>query len=103
MITIGLSTITFNPNAAVIIMAAEKGKANIVKNSLENRSNIIYPATVLQKLDNARFYLTKGAASLLSDTIDFGLKNDIWDKKKLNTELPNYAKNLISRSPSQCE
>ena len=94
VITIGLSTITFNPNAAVIIMAAGKGKASIVKNSLEKRSNIIYPATVLQKLDNARFYLTRGAASLLSDTIDFGLKNDIWDKRKIEYGITKLCQKL---------
>ncbi len=65
VITIGLATITFNPDAVAIIIAAGEAKAKIVANSIQNADNNLYPATVLQKLPNARFYLTHGAASLL--------------------------------------
>ncbi|MBN2411708.1 6-phosphogluconolactonase [candidate division KSB1 bacterium] len=65
VITIGLATITFNPNAVAIIIAAGEAKAKIVTNSIQNADNNLYPATALQKLPNARFYLTHGAASLL--------------------------------------
>jgi glucosamine-6-phosphate deaminase len=62
VITIGLETITSNKNAAAIIIASGEAKANIVRDSIENSMTNYYPATVLQKLKNARFYLTNGAA-----------------------------------------
>lgn len=66
VITIGLSTITFNPDCTAIIIAAGEAKAKIVADSVEHDMNIVYPATVLQKLNNARFFLTKGASKLLT-------------------------------------
>lgn len=65
VITIGLATITYNPQATAIIIAAGDAKAPIVQMAVENRKGPQYPASVLQDLPNARFYLTHGAASLL--------------------------------------
>lgn len=62
VITIGLDTITHNPDATAIIIAAGEAKANIVRDSIQNERTNKYPATVLQRLKNARFYLTNGAA-----------------------------------------
>ena len=62
VVTIGLETITYNEDAVAIIIAAGEAKANIVRDSIENSPTIHYPATVLQNLKNARFYLTNGAA-----------------------------------------
>ncbi len=67
VITIGLSTITYNENCVAIIIAAGEAKAEIVAQSVRNEMSIRYPATVLQKLPNARFYLTRGAAKLLRE------------------------------------
>ena len=79
VITIGLSTITFNPNAVAIISAAGEAKAYVIKNAIEEKPSNMYPATVLHKLKNARFYLTKGAASKLAERNyqDFIKKQDI--------------------------
>jgi glucosamine-6-phosphate deaminase len=73
VITIGLATITFNPTAAAIIVAAGDAKAPIVAKAIEQSKNPDNPGSVLQDLENARFYLTKGAASKLSERtyIDF--------------------------------
>ncbi|HPG38161.1 MAG TPA: 6-phosphogluconolactonase [bacterium] len=65
VITVGLSTITFNKNAVSIIIAAGEAKARIIAQSVENEENNLYPATCLQRQPNARFYLTHGAASRL--------------------------------------
>ena len=65
VITIGLATITYNPHATAIIIAAGDAKARIVQMAVENRKGPQYPASVLQDLPNGRFYLTHGAASLL--------------------------------------
>jgi len=70
VITIGLGTITYNPEATAIIFAAGEAKAKIVKDSLESEPTNILPATVLQKLKMARFYITEGAASLLEDEVN---------------------------------
>jgi len=65
VITIGLATITYNPTATAIIIAAGEAKAPIVALAVQNKKGPQYPASVLQDLPNARFYLTKGAASKL--------------------------------------
>jgi glucosamine-6-phosphate deaminase len=67
VITIGLETITFNRNATALIIAAGEAKANIVRDSIQNSVSNKFPATALQKLINARFYLTNGAALRLSE------------------------------------
>ncbi len=65
VITIGLATITYNPTATAIIIAAGEAKAPIVALAVQNKKGPQYPASVLQDLPNARFFLTKGAASRL--------------------------------------
>jgi len=67
VITIGLSSITYNPTATAIIIAAGDAKAQIVAYAIQEKKSQQYPASVLQDLPNARFYLTKGAASLLTE------------------------------------
>ncbi|MFO7526452.1 MAG: glucosamine-6-phosphate deaminase [Ignavibacteriaceae bacterium] len=62
VITIGLDTITYNPDATAIIIAAGEAKANIVRDSIQSEQSNRHPASVLQRLKNARFYLTNGAA-----------------------------------------
>ncbi len=73
VITIGLATITYNPTATTLIIAAGDAKASIVSKAIQEPKNPESPASVLQDLENARFYLTKGAASRLSERtfIDF--------------------------------
>ncbi|HSQ75548.1 MAG TPA: glucosamine-6-phosphate deaminase [Bacteroidota bacterium] len=65
VITIGLATITYNPTATAIIIAAGDAKAPIVASAIEQKRSPQYPASVLQGLEGARMYLTRGAASLL--------------------------------------
>ncbi|MCE1190170.1 MAG: 6-phosphogluconolactonase [Ignavibacteria bacterium] len=67
VITIGLATITYNTSATAIIIAAGDAKAKIVRDAVESEKDPLYPASVLQNLDNARFYITRGAASLLTE------------------------------------
>ncbi|MFW6138586.1 MAG: glucosamine-6-phosphate deaminase [Spirochaetota bacterium] len=66
VITIGLATITYNPSCTALVIAAGEAKANIVKDSITSPRHINYPATVLQNLKQARFYLTRGASKLLT-------------------------------------
>jgi glucosamine-6-phosphate deaminase len=64
-ITIGLSTITYNKDCVAIVIAAGETKARIVADSIESEKSILYPATALQELKNASFYITQGAAKNL--------------------------------------
>ena len=94
VITIGLGTITFNPNAVAIIFAAGEAKASVVKNALESNEDNLYPATVLQKLKNARFYITEGAATRLKDSQDKYYKEGDWDFAKTEQAIYNLCQKL---------
>ncbi len=67
VITIGLKTITHNPNCTAIVMAAGEAKARVVANAIQSPQDVNFPATALHSLPNARFYLTGGAAKLLGE------------------------------------
>jgi glucosamine-6-phosphate deaminase len=84
VITIGLETITYNPDAVALIFAAGEAKASMVKDALENEPSVLYPASVLNKLEGARFYLTTGAASALQSSVDAYYKEGEWSQEKTN-------------------
>ncbi len=65
VITIGLQTITRNPECTAIIMAAGEAKAGVISDAIHNSPNPKIPATALQKLPNALFLLTRGAVKQL--------------------------------------
>jgi len=65
VITIGLETITHNPDCTAIIIAAGEAKAEVLRQAIESGKSVLYPATALQTLPNARFYITRGAAKNL--------------------------------------
>lgn len=94
VITIGLDTIVYNPDAVGIIIAAGEAKAGIVKESLETPLNNVYPATVLQKLKNGRFYLTKGAAVKLTDSVDAYYQKGEWTFEKTERAVLELCKRL---------
>jgi glucosamine-6-phosphate deaminase len=93
VMTIGLQTIVENENATAIIIAAGESKAQIIKDSIESEVSVTYPATSLQSLKGARFYLTKGAASLLQERRLQDLKSKKIDEKKCEQILIDVAKN----------
>jgi len=82
VITIGLGTITYNPDGVTIIFAAGEAKAPVVRNALENPPDNLYPASALQRQKNARFYLTDGAAVLLDDSMTKFYKDGEWTLEK---------------------
>lgn len=65
VITMGLETITYNPDCVAIIIAAGQSKAKVVAGSLLNEPAIDYPATCLQQLPAARFFITAASSVLL--------------------------------------
>lgn len=82
VITIGLETITHNPDATAIIFAAGEAKAQVVADALESTPGNLYPSSVLSKLENARFYVTTGAASLLTESVENYYKSSPWSNEK---------------------
>ena len=94
VITIGLDTITRNPDTVVIVMAAGESNAHIIKDALESEMSTQYPATVLQRLDNSRFYLTKGSACRLEDSINHYYFKDEWNFEKTERAVIGLCKKL---------
>ncbi len=101
VLTIGLGTLTFNSGCSSIIFAAGEAKALVVRNALENEPDNLYPATALQKLKNARFYLTKGASVQLHDSVERYYRQGEWSFEKtekaifdLCQKIDKYAHNL---------
>jgi glucosamine-6-phosphate deaminase len=82
VITIGLGTITFNPDGVSVIFAAGEAKAPLVRNAMENHPDNLYPATVLQRQKNARFYITEGAGVQLHDSIEKYYLDGSWSFEK---------------------
>jgi len=94
VITIGLQTITYNPNATAIIIAAGEAKASILQQTLESVPSNIYPGSVLSKLPNARFYLTVGAALRLTDNVEASYANGEWTPEKTERAIIGLCKKL---------
>ena len=67
VITIGLQTIVYNKDTTAIIIAAGEAKAKIVRHAIQAEKSNQIPASILQDLKNAAFYITQGAAKLLDE------------------------------------
>jgi glucosamine-6-phosphate deaminase len=94
VITIGLETITYNPDAVALIFAAGEAKASMVKEALENEPSVLYPASVLGKLEKARFYLTTGAASSLHTSIEGYYRDGKWTQEKTDRAVIDLCNRL---------
>lgn len=94
VITIGLDSIVYNPDAVAIIIAAGEAKAKVVKQSLQSHITNIYPATVLQKLKNSRFYITEGAGSRLNDSLNHYFSTGPWTQDKSDRAIIGLCKLL---------
>jgi glucosamine-6-phosphate deaminase len=86
VVTIGLETITYNPDTVAVILAAGQSKADVVARALEKEPSLEDPATSLQKIPHARFYITQSAAASLT----LGEKNIclLFEQKKLPDTFP---------------
>ncbi len=94
VITIGLGTLSFNPDNKAIIYAAGEAIAQTIKDSLENAPDVLYPASSLQKLPNSRFYLTDGAAVKLEDAIDNYYQSGPWNHQKTERAVMELCKRI---------
>lgn len=94
VITIGLESIIYNKDVVALIYAAGEANAFIVKDALESPKMTLFPATALQGLDNARFYLTEGAACRLEDTISRYYKKGDWTIEKTQRAIIGLCKKI---------
>ncbi len=67
VITIGLGTITVNPDCVAVLIAAGEAKAGVVRDAVESPPDILVPATALHRLSAARLFVTEGAATSLGE------------------------------------
>lgn len=82
VITLGLQTITRNPDATAILIAAGEAKAPIVKRAVYAEPSNAVPASALRKLANSRFYLTEGAAAGLESSLERYYGAGAWRMEK---------------------
>ena len=98
VITIGLETISYNPDATALIFAAGEAKATIVSNAIQEEPANIHPAGSLHTMPNARFYLTSGAAVFLDRRQEQELKTSI---KVSENIVDQHLMTLSMRSKTQ--
>ncbi len=94
VITIGLDTITHNPDAVALIFAAGEAKAGVVKEALEAKASVLRPASVLGNLERARFFLTTGAASALEASVDAFYDRGEWSQAKTDRAVIDLCSKL---------
>ena len=99
VITIGLGTLTFNPDNKAIIYAAGEAIADVIRDSVQSDPCNMYPATALQVLPNARFYLTQGAAVKLNDSIDRYYFDTPWNHQKTERAVIELCRNINKFGP----
>ena len=99
VITIGLETIAYNKNAVALIFAAGEAKADVIKDALESEASVLYPATVLQKLPNSRFYITKSAGVKLEDSVEDYYKTGEWTQEKTERAVIDLCKKIGKYGP----
>jgi glucosamine-6-phosphate deaminase len=99
VITIGLDTITHNRDAVAVIFAAGEAKAGVVKNALEAEPSVLYPATVLQRLANSRFYITKSAGARLQDSLDRYYRSGPWTHEKTERAVIDLCRRINTYGP----
>lgn len=94
VITVGLETITRNPQTVAIVCAAGQSNSVTIKNALESKMTSQHPATSLQRLEKCRFYLTEGAASRLEDYLNHYYFKEEWDFEKTERAILGLCKKL---------
>jgi glucosamine-6-phosphate deaminase len=94
VITIGLGTIGYNPETVAIIFAAGESKAKVIAQALECETSNLYPAGVLHKLKNSRFYLTQGAAYKLTDSRKRYFKSGAWTHQKTEHSIIDLCRKI---------
>mmetsp|Transcript_8440 Transcript_8440/g.31116 ORF Transcript_8440/g.31116 Transcript_8440/m.31116 type:complete len:729 (+) Transcript_8440:55-2241(+) len=97
VVTIGLATITYNPEAVAIVFAAGDSKAAIVAKAIEGEQTTDVPASALHSLQHARFFLARSAASRLYERCleDFKRKDQSEWKVSSSSWPPEVEQRII--------
>lgn len=66
VMTIGLGTLSHNPDTVAILMAAGEAKAGTLAGAVTQPPTIVNPASILQKMAQGRMYITSGASVRLA-------------------------------------
>lgn len=90
VITMGLETITYNPQAVAVIIAAGESKSQVVADAVQKEPSLEYPGSSLQKLPNARFFITRSSNIKLKLT-EKNIKK-LYKEKKYS---PEFVEKLI--------
>jgi glucosamine-6-phosphate deaminase len=90
VITMGLETITYNPQAVAVIIAAGESKSQVVADAVQKEASLEFPGSSLQKLPNARFFITRSSNIKLKLT-DKNIKKLFADKQY----SPEYIEKLV--------
>jgi len=105
VITMGLETITHNPDCVALIIVAGESKSKVIKDAIEGTPQLEYPATALHKLKHARFFITDSAGVRLerSETNlikikEQGLLPEYQIEKLFLKGVSQIKRNLISLS-----
>ena len=94
VVTMGLETITYNPDCVAVIIAAGQSKAKMVAGSVLSEPTQQYPATCLQRLPNARFFITRASAvelPVVKDNLNSVTVNEIKAKIDKGLQMPQDA------------
>ena len=94
VVTMGLETITFNPDCVAVIIAAGQSKAKVVAGSVLNEPTQQFPATCLQRLQAARFFITRASAVELpsvKNTLSEATPDEVKDKIAKGLKMPEGA------------
>ncbi len=94
VITIGLKTITYNPDVTAIVYASGESNAQIVKDTLESERTSLYPGTSLIGYKNCKFYITEGAACRLNDTLTKYYESGDWNFDKTQRAIIGLCKKI---------
>ncbi|MBD3238355.1 MAG: glucosamine-6-phosphate deaminase [Candidatus Moranbacteria bacterium] len=97
VITIGLETIAYNPDVCAIVIAAGEAKSEIVAKAVQEKASINCPASILQRIKNGVFYLTKGAAKQLEqrNLIALSQRKKLDEKEENKIIIDHSLKNKI--------
>lgn len=96
VITIGLRTITYDPDAVAIIFAAGEAKAKMVAATLHSEPNNVFPGSALGELKNARFYLTLGATRQMTNRLFTELqRRDVVEDQEIHRIVMDLSLNNL--------
>lgn len=100
VITMGLETVTYNKDCVAVIIAAGQSKAKQVAAAVLNDPDQCYPATCLQQLPHARFFITAASSIALpkSNQRKTNELHDINEEANVNAYIEHYTIDAVLKT-----